>query len=238
MGLFTEPLQKLNFYRENARKRGLLLEYMYDPAAAWPQSRSLVLQEDTAVELGGEKGSLFMVLWTKELDMLCRDSISIVGPKLMDIVPAKMPFAQIILVGGEFEDEYNTYRDIMDVIFDTRLEGVSTRLWPDRQRIWCRLSNEAVEEGFDLFRYGSALLQNFKSHSWIQSAEVIFVTTAEDLEALLPEAAKVQNILEAMQKMYEEMIFDCETCDYREVCEEVESLQEIRQKLLKERGQA
>ena len=39
-----------------------------------------------------------------------------------------------------------------------------------------------------------------------------------------------------MIKMYEEMNFDCETCEYVEVCEEVVELKQIRERLKEERG--
>ena len=66
--------------------------------------------------------------------------------------------------------------------------------------------------------------------------ELVFITDQEELKRLKKPAEKVQDIVEALIKMYEEMHFDCETCEYQEVCEEVAGLKEIRDRLREKRG--
>ena len=238
MGLFTESLNKLFMYLQQTREKGRLQEHIHECPAAWPEKRSLVLQEDTAVELGSEKGSLFMIAWTQEGDLLHNGRVSILGEDIAGAGERKMPLGQIVLVCGQFADEYETYRDLLDVVFDTRPEGVSLRVWPDQQKIWCRVSKEALEGGFTLQGYGAALINNMTSQPFVEAAEVIFITGEEDLEQLKPLSDKVGSVLEALVKMYEEMDFDCDNCDYNEICEEVERLRQIRESLRKERDEA
>ncbi len=239
MGLFKDPLDTLTSYLESARNRGSLREYDYNPFAAWAEKPSLVLQENTAVELGSSSNSLFMILWTGRRDLLSPNRITIIGPDITEVGQTRIPFAKIVLVRGNFDDEYETYRDLRDAIFDTKLQGVSTRIWPDRQKIWCRISREAMDKDFDLVRYGSTLIKNLNNLEAVEESQVIFVTQLTgELEQLKPMAEKAQDIVEALIKMYEEMNFDCEDCEYNEVCEEVEGLREIRERLREERKQS
>lgn len=238
MGLFKEPLNSLASYLEDARSEGTLREYTYNQFAVWPEKRSLVLQDNTAVELGSSGASLFMILWTGQSSVLRPNQISLIGPDITETEQPRIPFAKIVLVKGHFQDEYDTYRDLRDRVFDTKPEGVSTRIWPDRQKVWCRVSREAVDKGFDLVRYGSTIIKRLNSLDAVEESEVIFVTLPpEEPGKLKPVAEKVQDIVEALIKMYEEMNFDCEECEYNDVCEEVEALREIRERLRKERNQ-
>ncbi len=236
MELFKEPLNHLSAYLQEAGGRNVLRQICGDPFSAWPEQSSLVLQEDTAVELGGAGGSLFMILWTGQAGVIRPGRISLIGPDLTETAQVKFPFTQIVLVRGAYQDEYQTYQDLRDTVFDTRLKGVSTRVWPDRQKVWCRVSREAMGQGFNLMRYGCTLLKRLNNLPSVEEAEVIFSTEAVNEKSLLaPVADKVQDIVEALLKMYEELNFDCESCEYNEVCEEVAGLKEIHQRLQKER---
>lgn len=237
MGLFREPLQQILSYCEANRAGGKVREFAYNRFMAWPEKRSLVLQEDTVVELGSASGSLFLILWTGERSAaLEHGRISLVGPDLGEVDEARIPFTQIILIRGQFADEYETYRNLREIVFDTRPEGVSTRIWPDRQKIWCRISREAMAQGFSLIRYGNTLISNLSSQKEVEAVEIIFITgAAEERERLRAIAEKVQGVAEALIKMYEEMNFDCEDCEYNDVCAEVTTLREIREQLRKER---
>ncbi|MEW5784538.1 MAG: hypothetical protein AB1767_05580 [Bacillota bacterium] len=237
MELFKEPLNHLNAYLQDADSRNVLRQFSYNPFSAWPEQSSLVLQEETAVELGGACGSLFMILWTGEAGVIRPGRISLIGPELDDRAQVKLPFTQVVLVRGIYQDEYETYRHLRDTVFDTRLKGVSTRVWPDRQRVWCRVSREALGQGFNLTRYGCTLLKRLNNLPAVEETEVIFATeTVNEKSLLAPVAEKVQDIVEAMLKMYQEMNFDCGSCEYNQVCEEVAGLKEIHQRLQKERN--
>ncbi len=239
MGLFKDPLKSIAAYLEQAGAGGRLRETSCDLLTAWPEKSSLVLQEDTAVELGGSRGSLFMFLWSAQPKVITPGRISLIGPDLLETGETAVPLTQIVLVKGSFENDYETYQQLSDAVFDTRLEGVSTRIWPDRQKIWCRVSKDAMDRGFSLMRYGATLINSLNKLTAVDEVEVIFATEAMSKGKLLaPAAEKVQDIVEALLQIYEDTHFDCETCEYSEVCEEVEGLREIHEGLRKERDQS
>ena len=236
MELFKEVLADLSVYLKDAEHRNVLRRYCYNNFSVWPEHSSLVLQEDTAVELGGAGGSLLVIFWTGRAGLISPGQISLVGPDLSETGVSKLPLAQIVLVKGSFSDEYETYQTLQDVVFDTRLKGLSMRFWPDRQKIWCRVSREALDKGFNLNRYGSTLIKRLNALPSVEEAEVIFVTEAlQNITLLNVVAEKVRDIMEALLKIYDQLNFDCESCEYQEVCAEVAGLKEIHQRLNEER---
>jgi CO dehydrogenase/acetyl-CoA synthase beta subunit len=237
MGLFDEPLESIISYRKIWKVEGLLQEYDHHSTPSWPEKASLVLKDDTALELGATSStSLFLLLWTDRSDLLHHGTISLFGPDLAQVSEESLPFAQIVLVQGGFPDEYDAYRELRDVVYDTHLWGVSQRIWPNRMQIWCRISREALGQGFSLGKYGAALIRRLEALERVEGVEVIFITGEKsEIERLRPLAEKAQDRLDALIKMYEEMNFDCETCEYVEVCEEVVELKKIRERLREER---
>jgi CO dehydrogenase/acetyl-CoA synthase beta subunit len=239
MELFKEPLRAFCKFMQSAEAKAVSRSFLYDPALNWPEGSSLVLREDTAAELGGAKGSLFLIIWTDGKKAISTEKITIVGPDLTEELGSSLPLSLIILVSGSFQDEYGTYQSLQDAIFDTELSGVSLRIWPDRQKIWCRVSKNALNQGFNLTCYGSALLKRLSSLAEVKQAEIFFITEvavhlAKDLAAV---AEKTKMITDTLLMIYDQLNFDCNSCDYQDICTEVTGLREIHQRLHKEHEQ-
>jgi CO dehydrogenase/acetyl-CoA synthase beta subunit len=177
-----------------------------------------------------------MMLWTEEDGLLQPGRIGLVGPGLESAERATMPFGVIILVKGDFEEAYEAYRELRSKVYDIKPQGLSVHIRPERSQIWCRVSKTAMDGGFSLATYGSLLIGQLASLPAVSTVEVVFVTgSKKDIEALRPVSEKAQAIIGALIKMYDEMNFDCETCEYVEVCDEVVELKAIRERL-KESG--
>ncbi len=212
----------------------------HDPSAVWPLGSSLVLREDTALELGATgRSSLSLLLWTEREDLVPKNTVGLLGAELSAEQggrPSPLPFAQLVLVRGAFPDEYDAYRDLRDVVYETRARGVSTRVWPDRLQLWSRVSRQALEEGFTLASLGNTYISRLLEEEGVQAAQVLFVLGEQaELDLLRPAAEKARDVVDALIKMYEEMNFDCESCEYLEVCDEVAELRRIRDRLKEER---
>ena len=196
---------------------------------------TIVLREDTWVELGNPgTASLAVVLLTESLELVNDGTISLVGP---DIPEAKgsLPFAQILLVGATtLKDE--DYRKLNSAQYELDLKGYMIKSLPSGLSIWSRASKDSVQDGLSFKVLGDALVDSFKSRFDLQSLEVIFVTSSEDdVKELGDISQKARRILGAMNKMVEELSFDCSTCEYSDVCSEVLELKKMRQKLLESR---
>ncbi len=238
MGLFEEPLKDIRRYMEEKRSLGLARELPFTAVLPQTDSPQVILSEDTGLELGSPgTASRSFLLWD-DSGTVADGRITLVGPDFPEIQAGRAPLAQVVMVGGRFSDEYDCYRDLRDATYNLGLRGFMARVFPGRQSVWCRISREAMQRGFNAQLLGSALIQAVRKLKFVDAAEVLLVTSSrEDIEELSRAADLVQEIVEALIKMYEEMNFDCDTCEYVEVCDSVVELRRIRERLQEERGE-
>lgn len=216
---------------------GQAREYRYTPLLPLATFPQVILSEDTGLELGNPGTTSRSLLLWDDGEGVVDGRITLVGPDFPDSEARVLPFAQVVMVKGIFRDEYECYRDLRDATYNLRLRGFMTRIFPGRQSVWCRVSKEALAKGFNAQILGSALIQALKGLHYVNGAEVLMVTSSrEDIAELSPAADMVMDIVQALIKMYEEMNFDCETCEYVEVCDSVVELRRIRDRLQAERG--
>ncbi len=236
MGLFDEQVESIRDFISQKKAENRARELDIDSCLDWPLGSSLILEEDTALELGNPGiGSLSLILWQEGQGD--GDRVLLIGPDLNEIREKGIPFCQIVLVRGSFSDEYDCWREIREAVYETKLKGFMVRVLPSRQDIWCRVNREALAGGLSFGHIGAALVRSLREVDFVSGAEVIFVTSGrEDVEKLKQTGYAAGRIVSAMMKMVEEMNFDCEGCDYREVCERVEELKRIRMRLKEERG--
>jgi CO dehydrogenase/acetyl-CoA synthase beta subunit len=236
MGLFDQPLSDIRTYMDSRRGDGNAKEFPFTTVLPRADSTQVILSEDTGLELGNPgSASLSLLLWDAA-DGVVDGRITLVGPDFTEAASSSLPFAQVVMVGGEFSDEYDCYRDLRDATYNLKLRGFMTRVFPGRQSIWCRVSKEAIAGGFKAQILGSALIQALKRLDFVNSVEVLLVTSSkQEVEGLSSPAEKVMDIVEALIKMYEEMNFDCDECEYVDVCDEVVELRQIRERLKSER---
>lgn len=236
MGLFDQPLREIRSFVEEKYAGGQARELPFTPVLPLSDTPQVILSEDTGLELGNPGvASRSLLLWDAR-EGVTDGRITLVGPDFYEAGSSSLPFAQVIVVGGEFSDEYDCYRDLRDATYNLGLRGFMTRVFPGRQSIWCRVSKEAMAAGFSAQILGSSLIQALRRLDFVDAVEVVFVTAGKSEVDELSEASdKVLDIVEALIKMYEEMNFDCEECEYVDVCDEVVELRRIRERLQAER---
>jgi len=158
--------------------------------------------------------------------------VLLAGPDVTESAELSLPFAQVLVAQGSFPNEYDSYRDLRDAVYDTHLEGLSVRTMPSKQTLWCRVSRDAFSSGLSLAHLGAAYIDALKEVPGVAAAEALFVTSsAADVAKLQRAASGAQRLVDAMMKMYQEQNFDCETCEYQDVCDTVMDLKKIRKKL-------
>ncbi len=185
-----------------------------------------------ALELGNPaKGSLGFMVWN-ETPVFREDRVLLMGPDVPDIKENSAPLAQVVLVAGEFDEEYECYQDLKETIYETRLEGYMARILPSRNSLWARISKEAFEKGFSLGHLGWALISELRDLEFVSQATVLYITAGkEEAQELMPTADEAARVAAALVRMNEEMSWDCDTCDYQDVCDTVAELKSIRRKL-------
>ena len=238
MRLFDNHIDKINFLLREMRAKGGITDNIQQDIVDWPLAgdRDLVMGVDTAVELGHPKdGSMAFLVWANDPTQLKNRRISVIGPDLQALVGKQVPFGKIVLLGGDTFNEdnsYERYRQLESVRYELRLKGYMMRGVSQYGREWSRVSHEAIDAGFSFAVLGNALARRFLGFEFIRSVEVVFITSGlEEIQPFVPIADSALTIISAMNKMMEDVSFDCESCDYSEVCKDVQELRAMRKSL-------
>lgn len=235
MGLFDDQVRQVLAFRE--ARAGSARELDIASLLPWPSESSLVLEEDAAIDLGHPlAGSVAFLVWTGD-DGLFESGAELIGPDLPDIAPGRAPFGQAVILGGSFAEEYDCYRDLKDIVYGVKLRGLMSRAMPSRQTFWFRVSKEARDRDLSLAHLGKALVDGLTAVDYVSKARVVFVTSGKgDIGALRETADQTGRVAGALIKMYEEMNYDCESCEYSDVCDEVAELKTIRARAEKDKA--
>lgn len=200
---------------------------------------TLILKEDTAVELGGPatEGAAFM-LWTDDVSLVSDGRVTLIGPDVTETVQTALPFGQVTLAAGSSlnkELQPKLERDLRDA---EAVPGYAVR--STGGRIWCRVSREARDHGFSLHRLGSTILsQLHHRQSMVAAAEIFFVTSSvEDVQALERIGAQVRKLTHDLRrerlKQVSEDVYECRSgvscddCADQEVCTDIRQIVAIR----------
>jgi CO dehydrogenase/acetyl-CoA synthase beta subunit len=235
MEFFSKYHDEITAFLDRKRGEGNVSEFFHQGGSHWPESknRNLVLGQDTAVELGNPRdASTSFLLWNNDHQKVKNHRISVVGPDLTQITEKQASFGKIVIVGGEGfneENSYERYRALEQVRYDIHLKGYMMRGASQYQREWSRVSKEAVQNGFSFRILGGALIEKYLELDFVRSVEVIFITAGrEDVLEMKTVSDQVMRIIGAMNKMAEEISFDCDTCEYTDVCSDVAELRSMR----------
>lgn len=193
----------------------------------------MVLMGDVGVELGSpETESLCLLLWTGDASLIKNGAITLIGPDLGEAGSRSIAFGKIVLLSVEGFTEENTsrrYREMEQMRFLLDLKGYMIRAASQYRREWSRVSRDALNKGFSLSILGSSLMRMFREIDYIRGMEIIFITESADaVREIRNMTGDTARIIAAMNKMAEEMNFDCSECEYLDVCDDAEYLRKMR----------
>lgn len=204
----------------------------YPPA---PEN-NLILGQDTAMELGNPKdASASFLMWTEKPELVENRRISLLGPDISETQNTRLPFGKVVILQGSGfteENAYDRHRELELLRYDLSLYGYMMRAVSQYMREWSRISHGALKKGFTLSLLGSAICDLYLPLSYVEKAEVVMITSSrEDVEALGQIGEKAMQRIGAMNKMAEELSFDCDACEYQPVCSEAGDLRKMHRKL-------
>jgi CO dehydrogenase/acetyl-CoA synthase beta subunit len=240
--VFNDDIAWLRRYIESKRTQGRSVRLLDSgredsryPNFSEKESATIVLNEDTWLELGNPSTiSTALALVTQRPELVNDGDITLIGPDIPD-GPGSLAFAQILLIGSsELQDE--DYRKVSSLQYEQELRGYMIKTVPSSLTLWSRVSKDSARDGFCFEVLGRAIIESYKSKFNNPSLEIVFVTSSkQDVEELEDLRRKVTRIVKAMNKMMEEMSFDCSSCEYLDVCGDVRQLGALREKLMKDR---
>ena len=213
MSLFDTPVAALGRYLEQRMPRHV----GPDELPSWPEERTLLLQEDTALELGNPGvGSVAFLAWTARLP--CLPGVHVVGPDLAELVDRSVALGRATIVAGRLDNEYERFLEIQDALYSAQLRDVTVRARPSQQSVWYRIGHAAVNDGFSLVHLGAALRRGLSRLDFVDEAAVVLVSAPDD--ELRQIARQAGRIVGALVKRNEEDVTECGVCEYSDICEE------------------
>lgn len=235
MELFPDIIRDLRNFLDAENARGVLRTYTADEDAPWPEGgrNNIILGADTGVELGNphDESASFMV-WSGLPGIINDGLLHIMGPDIPEVQTGTIPFGKVVLLevkGMTGENCYARHRRLDGVRYDISLKGYMMRAVSQYMREWSRVSREAVEKGFSLRVLGSALMSHYRAIDFVSGVEIIFITSSTaDVRSAGIIGERAMRLINAMNRMTEEMSFDCGSCEYVDVCSEVQGLRNIR----------
>jgi CO dehydrogenase/acetyl-CoA synthase beta subunit len=254
MSVFDAYIQKVVEYVEALRTKGLETkeftcleppEQIKDglPVQVGANAhRGIILRSDTYLELGNPlAGSCAFVLWTEQPSLVNDGKVTLLGPDIPESADGSLPFAQILIVGGEELSDRDHESLIQHQYVSDRIEGYMIKSAPDR--VWSRVSKDAAEKGFDFETLGKALMGIVKSEaSRVQAMEIVFVTTSkEDVQGLANIAQQIRKISKDIVKEnwkirgYDiECASDCSSCGEKVVCDDIREVISVKKRKKRE----
>ncbi|MBQ2963524.1 MAG: hypothetical protein IJE14_02590 [Clostridia bacterium] len=188
------------------------------------QQAQVIMRRDTAFEL---EGVGFNIVTSGEI----KDGIVLVGDNLNEIKDNRK-FARITVVQIEDSDDeqkaYNLIKKIDYVKYHTFPDGYMMRSTSRSHKEAVRVSKQALQDGADFRKIGSLLIEKHKEIPAVIGVKVIFITAKEaDYNETERIAEKNYAITETLNHVMNSVNFDCDTCNLKAICDEVEGMKEL-----------
>ena len=184
----------------------------------------VILQRDTAYELNGTGISL---VTSSDIS----DEIIVVGKDISEI-DGNCKFARISVVQtDDMQDDqkaYNLIRKIEYVKYHYFPDGYMIRTSSSSHKESVRIAKTALKDGISFNNIGNLLIKKYKEIDAVKGVKVIFVTVPDaDYDAFFRVAEKNNNITKTLNHIMNTVNFDCDTCNLKAVCDEVEGMREL-----------
>ena len=209
----------------------------------WPSSSGpeLVLEKDAGVELGHPaEGSFSLPLWTADASLVQPGRLTLVGPDLHESGTPRLPFVKIVLLLVSGFDENNCHarhRELSLLQHRLTLEGYMVRAASLYQQEWSRVDRHIHGKGYGFGALGRAWVQLYRQKPYVQAVELMVSTSlSPGPQQFAPFGRKAGARIAAMNRMIDELAFDCSDCEYTDVCGEVAALRNMRAALKKRHG--
>ncbi len=207
--------------------------FPYESGKIWADTSEnhVILSRDTCFELNGVG---FNLATSKEV----KDEVIVIGDDLHEITSGRS-FARICIVQiDDVEDEqsaYNLIKKVDYVKYHCFPEGYMIRSTSRQHKEAVRVSFSAVKNGIDFWSLGNLYISKYKENPKVKGVQVVFITEkAVDSKKLEEVAEKNHQITQTLNHIMNNVTFDCDTCNLKAVCDEVEGMKELHFKRSKD----
>jgi CO dehydrogenase/acetyl-CoA synthase beta subunit len=202
-------------------------------AHPWPREEcQIILKDDAAVEVGPPGEASVSLLVTCGGSSFVQDGrMSLIGPDLPDCVGREIPFGKVVLVSGHGFDDGNFFERHQEMFlqrFSLDLDGYSPRAVPQANKEWSRVSRKAVADGFTFEVLARELYRELHALPYVDAVEIAFITSSTgDVNRFRSLAERSSKAFSALNKMAEHLAYDCKSCEFKDVCDEVDDVRRM-----------
>lgn len=220
MKFFDSLIEEINGITDSLEKKS------YPLSDSWRDAghNQVIMRRDTAFELDGVG---FNLVTSKKIN----DEITVIGNDL-NRIDGDCRFARIAIIeidGTEDEQEaYKLIKKIEYVKYHCFPDGYMTRSTSRSHKEAVRISKTALSDGISFQSVGSLLIEKYKENSAVRGVRLIFITDPRaDFGKTEKIAAKNSEIAETLNHIMNSINFDCDTCNLKPICDEVEGMKEL-----------
>lgn len=200
--------------------------YDFNSANGWNDVgyNQVILQRDSAFELNGAG---FNLITSSPVS----DQILVVGDDC-DAIKDDRKFARVSIIEIDSVDDeqkaYNLIRKIEYVKYHYFPDGYMIRTTSRSHKEAVRISKTAVKNGLNFEKVGNLLINKYKEIASVKGVKIIFITQPNvDFDKLMDIAEKQDGITKTLNHVMNTVNFDCDTCNLKAVCDEVEGMREL-----------
>lgn len=199
----------------------------------------LILGRETAFELGGgDCPCISYALYTQDQSLVKEDEILVYGRDLSEL-KADSPFARIALIRTDDIEKqgdqgaYGILENIGIRKYDVFPKGYMVRTAALSNREQVRISKTAVRSGLTFRDVGSLYIEQYKKNPHVQAVKMLFVTLPDANYRELDRLGTLSDkMFRALNKMLADLKMDCKACEWKIVCDEVEGMKKLHEKLM------
>ena len=220
MKFFDSLIEELNGIIAPLEKKS------HSVTAAWKDAgtNQVIMKRDSAAELDGVG---FNLVTEERTD----DEIVVIGSELDKISP-ESKFARIAVIeisdNGDEQAAYKLIKKIEYVKYHCFPDGYMSRSTSRSHKEAVRVSKKAVANGISFRSVGSLLIKKYKEIPEVRGVKLIFITDPRaDFVRLEKLATSNHAIAETLNHIMNSITFDCDTCNLKPICDEVEGMKEL-----------
>lgn len=201
-------------------------DYSFDANNSWQDvgQNELVMQRESAYELDGIG---FNLVTSKPVE----NGVTVIGDDLSSIA-SNRKFARITVLSLDDADDeqriYDLIRKIEYVKYHFFPNGYMIRTSSRGHKEVVRVSKASVNSGISFEKIGNLLLSKFLENQNVKSAHTYFISEKNfDYNKLEDIAKKNHRVTETLNHIMNNVNFDCNSCNLKPICDEVEGMREL-----------
>ena len=199
----------------------------------------LILGRELGYELGGENKACSIVnLYTEDKSLALNDEVIIYGKDIYEL-KEDTAFARITIIRTEgiFEygeqAAYNILENIGLKKYDVYPKGYMVRTSVLSNREQARVSKEAIKDKLSFYHVGKMYIDQFHHSKYVKAVKMIFITLPDiDYIKLDHLGTLSTDLFRTLNHAISDLKMDCKHCEWKLVCDEVEGMKELHQKMI------